>query len=47
MDMTVDPLHKGFEEGSSALSYTVRLGYLDVVIELISHGADINEQNSD
>jgi len=43
MDLTVLPLFKGFEEGSSALSYAVSLGYLDVVLELISHGADINE----
>ena len=41
--MTVAPLHKGFEEGFSALSYAVRLGYIDVVLELISYGADVNE----
>ena len=43
MDMTVSPLYKGFDQGSSALSYAVKLGYLDVVLELISYEANVNE----
>jgi len=47
MDTTLAPLYEGFDQGSSALSYAVKLGYLGVVNELISYGADVNEQNAD
>jgi len=47
MDTTLAPLYEGFDQGSSALSYAVKLGYLGVVNELISFGADVNEQNAD
>jgi len=43
MDLTVVPLFKGFDQGSSALSYAIKLGYLDVVDKLIFYGANVNE----